>query len=54
MFEFLNVPAFYLANSAVLPLYASGRTTGIVISSGVEVTQAVPIYEGSAFPDAVQ
>eukprot|EP01083_Nonionella_stella_P155645 503051_1 len=34
MFETFNVPAMYLANDAVLALYASGRTTGIVLSSG--------------------
>jgi hypothetical protein len=30
MFETFNVPAFYVAIPAVLSLYASGRTTGIV------------------------
>ena len=32
-------------SQAVLALYASGRTTGLVLDSG-EVTYAVPIYEG--------
>lgn len=30
MFETFNVPAMYVAIQAVLSLYASGRTTGIV------------------------
>merc|ERR1712085_198702 len=34
MFETFNVPAMYVAIQAVLSLYASGRTTGIVMDSG--------------------
>ncbi|KAJ7022677.1 hypothetical protein C8F04DRAFT_1310439, partial [Mycena alexandri] len=34
MFETFNVPAFYISIQAVLSLYASGRTTGIVLDSG--------------------
>ncbi|KXN81439.1 Actin-1 [Leucoagaricus sp. SymC.cos] len=33
MFETFNTPAFYVAIQAVLSLYASGRTTGIVLDS---------------------
>ena len=34
MFETFNVPAMYLQNQAVCTLFASGRTTGIVMDSG--------------------
>src|SRR4051794_27517210 len=34
MFESFNVPAVYIAIQAVLSLYASGRTTGVVLDSG--------------------
>ena len=34
MFETFNTPAMYVAIQAVLSLYASGRTTGIVLDSG--------------------
>ena len=53
MFETFNVPALYVATQAVLSLYASGRTTGIVVESGNDVTHVVPIYGSHPLPHAI-
>ena len=45
-FETFNTPAFYLENTATLALYASGRTTGVVLQIGDSTIWQVPIYEG--------
>ncbi|KAL0600343.1 Beta-actin-like protein 2 [Plecturocebus cupreus] len=53
MFETFNTPAKYMAIQAALFLYASGRTTGILMNSGDGVTHILPIYEGYALPYAI-
>uniref|UniRef100_UPI00398E406B uncharacterized protein isoform X2 n=1 Tax=Pristiophorus japonicus TaxID=55135 RepID=UPI00398E406B len=54
MFEVFNVPFSYVAMQAVLALYSSGRTTGIILDSGDGVTHTVPVYEGYSLPHAIQ
>merc|ERR1712159_452917 len=54
MFESFNVPATFIAMQSVLALYASGRTTGVVVDCGDGVSHTVPIYEGYAMPHSIQ
>lgn len=54
LFEQFNVPAMYMSIQAVLSLYASGRTTGIVLDCGDGVSHAVPVYEGFAIPSSIR
>jgi len=53
MFENFGSPAVYVAIQAVLSLYASGRTTGLVLDSGDGVTHTVPVFEGFCLPHAI-
>ena len=53
LFETFNVPAMYVSMQAVLSLYASGRTSGLVVDAGDGVVHIVPIYEGFAISHAI-
>ncbi|KAL8604948.1 Beta-centractin [Nucella lapillus] len=53
-FETFNVPALFISMQAVLSLYATGRTTGVVLDAGDGVSHAVPVYEGFALPHSVR
>ena len=46
LFEKFNVEKCHIANSSMLGLMAYGKTSGIVVDSGFNVTSTVPIYEG--------
>jgi len=53
MFGMYTVRGFLPCNTAICALFASGRTTGIVLDSGAEVTRAVPIHDGHVLSKAV-
>jgi len=53
LFEDFNVPAMYLASNAVLSLYATGRSTGIVLYMEDRTCFAVPVHEGRVLRHAV-
>eukprot|EP00567_Pseudictyota_dubia_P015392 CAMPEP_0197444576 /NCGR_PEP_ID=MMETSP1175-20131217/10024_1 /TAXON_ID=1003142 /ORGANISM="Triceratium dubium, Strain CCMP147" /LENGTH=403 /DNA_ID=CAMNT_0042975393 /DNA_START=65 /DNA_END=1276 /DNA_ORIENTATION=- len=52
-FETQRTPALFFSPPAVLSLYASGRTTGVVLDVGEGVTHCIPVYEGHALPHSI-
>mmetsp|Transcript_8457 Transcript_8457/g.24214 ORF Transcript_8457/g.24214 Transcript_8457/m.24214 type:complete len:409 (+) Transcript_8457:120-1346(+) len=53
MFEKLKVKSLAIFNTAVLSLFSTGRTRGLVVEAGEGITQAVPVFEGFAIPHAI-
>ncbi|EGD74303.1 actin-1 [Salpingoeca rosetta] len=54
MFETFKTPGVYVATAPVLSLFASGRTTGVVVDCGDGVTQIVPVYEDCFLRHTIQ
>lgn len=53
MFETFDVPSLYIETQALLSLYASGSTTGLVIDSGEGVTHIVPVNKSFILEHAI-
>ena len=54
MFEKFQVRSLYVAIEELLSLYASGRTTGVVVASGYSTTRVIPIFESYSLPHAIK
>lgn len=52
-FEKFNTPALFVAPPAILSLFASGRTTGVVLDVGEGLTHCIPVYEGYALVHSI-
>jgi actin-related protein len=46
VFEEFKHPAFFSIRKSILSLFANGRSTGLVLETGANITQVVPISEG--------
>ena len=46
MFEKLNVQKVWVASQPAMALFATGKTTGLVVECGHGLTQSMPFYEG--------
>merc|ERR1719411_2342923 len=53
LFEMFNVPTLNMAVCPVVSLFASGRTTGVVLECGDGVTHTAPVYEGYVLPHSI-
>ncbi|KAJ4457806.1 putative Actin [Paratrimastix pyriformis] len=54
LFETFGVPALFVSLQAMLTLYASGSTSGVVLDCGDGVCHSVPVVDGFAVPSAIQ
>ena len=48
LFELFAFPAMYLSQSPLFSLYATGRTSGIVVDMAYDTSRILPVYEGYA------
>ncbi len=54
MFDTFHVPALYIADEALLSLYASSLTSGCVVDIGKEITTIVPIHDRIPITNAIK
>lgn len=54
MFEQFNVPSIYIGVQAVLSLYSSALTTGLVLDIGDGVSHIVPTFEGFTLSHGIE
>jgi len=53
MFEKYQVPAIFIAKSPVLASFSCGRSTAVVVDSGLKSTYATPVHDGYALQKCI-
>ena len=53
LFETFDLNGLYFSVPSILSLYASGKTTGIVVDSGECATSIIPVVDGFVVQSAV-
>lgn len=53
LFEAFNIPQLAVIPSGLCALYASGRTTGVVLDSGAGVTHITPVFDSFIASNAI-
>eukprot|EP00055_Hartaetosiga_balthica_P011943 m.56137 g.56137 ORF g.56137 m.56137 type:complete len:508 (+) comp7785_c0_seq1:161-1684(+) len=54
MFDTFNVAALYVANTSTLAIFGLGKTTGVVVDIGHEVSMCAAVYHGEVIPSTVK
>ena len=52
MFETFNAKKVLIRDASSMPLFASGRTTGLVVNCGDEITLTTAFFEGYRVPES--
>ena len=52
-FEKYDVPAFFVAKDPVCSCFANGRSTGLVLDIGAELTSITPVHDGYALKKGI-
>ncbi|KAI8849382.1 actin family [Chytridium lagenaria] len=53
MFEIINVPGLYIADSPLMAAFGSGVLSGVVVDIGHEITSVTPVVESMAVRNAM-
>jgi actin-like protein 6A len=53
MFEKYHVPAIFICKSPVLASFSCGRSTAVILDSGLKGTYATPVHDGYALQKCI-
>jgi len=53
MFEKYQVPAIFIGKAPVLASFSCGRSTAVIVDSGLKSTYATPVHDGYALQKCI-